>query len=480
MRTSGIPFVLCLVLLAVLCSCSDFSANTTGKMHVLAIGLSYKNTGASELMGPVNDATEFCGAMDGILNAKSVPRKILCMLQEGDSDDPTDRMYPDDTNVRAAVKALNAAPNDMVLIYYSGHGQDAWWARCPVCGTETRIIADGSDKPEGMVCEYCNDAITVLGNLTYLSAMSGSAISDASAAWKNGTISDDEYASVLESDGSAEAKEILSMRTWFSRKDAPLLGFSARGFFVTAPEQPVPLQEWASQYSGNGTLFGAIAGKMATDALMPDIGNYRNNIAGYYTAVSERLGYYGLSASDMQAFNRYWNIFARDVWPRQNWTEIYMDEFVDELEALSCRVLLIADCCYSGFAEDGRDHETVSFGRAFTEMFSKREPGNVTVVTASALDQTSLDSYASTEDGGAERHGLFTISLLEELGWVHSLTRTTYVGMNGSVRQVNGYLGSVPERKTVRQAMDGIRESWSYMNQTPLINATYLDTVLVP
>lgn len=478
-KSRAIVFLFILVV-TVLCSCSDFTANTSGRMHVLAIGLNYKGTGASELMGTINDTTEFCGAMDGILNEKSIPRKIVCMLQEGDSDDPEDRLYPTDGHVETTVRNLGASPNDMILIYFSGHGQDAWWSRCPVCGTETRILADGSEKPMGTACEYCSDAIAVLDNLTYLAAVSGSAISEPAAQWRDGTLSDGEFEEALKAAGTPEAAEILSLSPWFSRKGSPLLDFSLRGFFVTAPDIPVAFEDWADQYAGNGTLFGALATKMSADPLMPEVGGYRNNIAGYYSAINARFAYYGVTASDMQAFNRFWNIYARDVWPRQNWTEFYMDDFVDVLETLPCRVALIADCCYSGFSDDGRDHEPVSFGAAFTEMFSKRNTGNVTVMTASTKYQTSLDSYTPTEDGGAERHGLFTISLLEELGWKHSLTRTTYVSLNGSVRLVNGYLGSVPGRITMKQAMDNILGRWTYMNQTPTINITYLDTVLVP
>ena len=88
MKKSRAVVFLFILVIAILCSCSDFTANTSGRMHVLAIGLNYKGTGASELMGTINDTTEFCGAMDGILNEKSIPRKIVCMLQEGDSDDP--------------------------------------------------------------------------------------------------------------------------------------------------------------------------------------------------------------------------------------------------------------------------------------------------------------------------------------------------------------------------------------------------------
>lgn len=470
-----------LALVGVLCSCSDYLEGKSGSAHVLSIGLSYTGTAASELRGTLNDAQEVGASLDSILNGKSIPRNLTYMLQEdAATDDRSDPLYPSRDNVVAKIMSLPVKSNDFVYLYYSGHGQNVWWAECPVCGKESFVFMDSSETAEPGTCGYCNDRILLLDNLLAQLSASGSSASDEAALFRQGLIGATEFKTALLSDPTLLAREVLGMEDCFDLHEAPSLSFSGRSFIVTAPLDAVDFEVWFASVASDSGLSGDLKDRMNSDIYMPKAGSYKGNLQGYSNAVRARINSYGLSWAETLVFTYYWNLYEKDSWSNTSWTMLYMDELVDVLAALPCRVLFIADCCYSGYVVEGRDDGFVSFAESFGRMFSHRSSGNVTVVSASTKSQTSLDSLAYTEEGGSEYHGLFTISLLEVLGWEHSETKGTYEKAMGSVRKIAGYQKTVPDRMTMRQAMEKIESSWSYLKQTPQMNITYLDTVLVP
>lgn len=487
-----------------LVGCKDFEANTTGKLQVVTIGLSYDETGASPLKGTINDATEFGSAMLSIMNAKGIPRNVTFMLQEGEVEDR--ETYPSRDNVLKMLSSVELNSNDMLTVFYSGHGQNAWWAKCDVCENETyalptscpycggkgTITIDKSnivcvscngtgfvqEMPEAS-CTYCKDSKDNFNLLTIYLEASTHALAQTAKDYLDGTITKAEYISALKADKSAYANEILEVAS-YGDLVIDNLSFKLRGFFVTAPENALSFQDFAKDYADKNTLFGAIAKRMQSDTALPNVNGYKTDAQGYYNALASRLDTYGCDRGDFRAFDRYWNIYQLKYWGQTNWTMLYMDELADLLETKGCRVLLIADGCYSGFAVDGRNESTQSFTDAFTKMFSSGSYRNLTAVSASTSFQVSLDSTVDTEDGYYEGHGLFTSSLLEQLNWKHSQTNFSTVMIDGNVRKIYGYLSSTPSRLTMTEAMEKIRASWSYSKQAPQMNTTYLDTVLIP
>ena len=460
-----------------LASCADYQANVSGKNQIISIGLNYVGSGASSLDGTINDATEFGAAMNAIMNEKGVPRSVTYMLQEEEYEDRS--TYPTSENIVKAVSSLELNSNDMLTIFYSGHGQNVWWTKCEKCGQEYyEFIGEDYIEPQE-TCFVCNNNHVVFSNLTTLLSESTGSLAQSAKAYLAGSLSLEGYIETLRADGGATANEILAVSD-YSEPSQALLSYKQRGFFVTAPEAPLAFQDFAKDYVDDNTLFGTIAKKMQSDLSMPNIYAYKTNASGYCDALKIRLKTYGCTESDLYAFERYWNYYQLNYWSNHNWTALYMDEFADLLETKGCRVLLISDACYSGFYVEGRSEEPRGLIDAFKQIFSNGKYRNLTVVSSSSYLQTSTVWTTSTEDGYDEKHGMFAISLLEQLGWTHSRSSFTQVKIDDNVRKIYGYLSAVPERTTVNEAMEKIIASWGFSGQTPQMNTNYLDTVLIP
>lgn len=485
-------FLLCILSVALLFSlagCADYQANTTGSAKVLSIGLSYKGTGASELRGTINDATEFGAAMDAMYNAKGVPRTVSFMLQEDGIEERVS--YPTRDNIIDAIDSIEVEPNDFLVVYYSGHGQNVWFARCPVCGAESYVFVveerdeEGnvlSPQPPEAVCSRCRDGIETFIELSgYLAAEERSS-SQAAKDYIEGKLVNEGYEVALEEDPCNLTREILTFFEYAGRT-APTLSFELRGFFATAPTRVVPFEDFVQKYREYDTDFGYISDYIAEDTAMPDVDLYAketNGLQMYHDALCSKLESYGVPISAYTTFEYYWNVYQSECWGVSSWTMLYMDELADRLESKGCRALLVADGCYSGFAVEGRDEDPIGFFESFSRMFEKRSYRNLTVVSASTSDQVSLDSSTDTEDGYSENHGLFTMALLNQIGWVHSRTEYTVKSIDGDARRIYGRMGELPQRLTVSQAMENIKAEWTYQKQAPQMNGTYLDTVLVP
>lgn len=459
-------------------SCADYEANVTGKLHVITIGLNYENTGVSPLNGPVNDATEFGAAMSVIMNEKGIPRSITYMLQEGEVN--TRDTYPTKDNVLKAIASVKANSNDMLTVFYSGHGQNVWWTKCSKCGQEySEFVGEEETKP-GEVCFVCNNNYSLFKNLTICLSETSGSLAQSARNYLAGELPLDAYITALKSANSATANEILAVSD-YSEPSYALLTYKQRGFFVVAPEEPLAFQDFAKNYVNDNTLFGAIAKRMQTDLALPNANAYKNDSQGYYKALLNRLGVYGCTASDIYAFERYWNLYQFNYWQNHLWTALYMDELADLLETKGCRALLLADACYSGFAVNGRDEDEQNLGDAFARIFSSGDYRNLTVVSSSSFQETSANLVEFyTEDGYKEGHGMFALKLFEQLNWKHSKSSYSQVKIDDTVRKIYGYLSSVPNRLTMNEAMEKIRKSWSYTPQTPQMNSTYLDTILIP
>lgn len=467
-------------LVFILCSCSDYIANTTAADHILSIGLCYKNTAASELRGTINDALEVGASLERILNSKNIPRKLTYMLQEDlNVDDKTSRYYPSKDNILAMIESMTPNRSDMITLFYSGHGQNVYWGKCPLCGYEFCEFASEEGNPGQVACPACGDSIELLDVLSRNLASSGQPGSDAARKYLGHEITKEDYIEAMQFAGGNAAKEILSLSDYMYI-DAPVVALIDRGFFVTAPLDPIDFQVWLSDYAVEGGVSGWLLQMMSNDYSIPHAASHFKDPSGYYADLYIRMIVYGADNSQMTTFSRFWNIYLNDCWMNTYWTKLYMDDLIDALDAKGCRALVLADCCYSGFITVGRDDEKVSFGNAFLSMFSGGKHHNVTTLAASTPSQTSLDSLVTTEEGDYENHGLFTISLLKEFGWEHSSLQKTYELVCGEAREIAGYQKNTPLRASAGIVLENIKKSWSYQKQTPNINSTYLNTILIP
>lgn len=170
-----------------------------------------------------------------------------------------------------------------------------------------------------------------------------------------------------------------------------------------------------------------------------------------------------------------------------------MEAVYRELSKLKCKVVLIVDACYSGFANAGT-FAGISVSESFSTFMQSVSYPNVVVLSASAKDETSKISVALTEEKDTQRHSMFTIKLLTQLGWKHSAVRTTYLSVpaatisedgkiidtESEVREIEGYLSKVPRRMTATELFDRAMGTWSGIEQTPERNTSGYEICIVP
>ena len=75
---------------------------------------------------------------------------------------------------------------------------------------------------------------------------------------------------------------------------------------------------------------------------------------------------------------------------------------------------------------------------------------------------------------------LFTIGVLEALGWRHSSFKGGYIYIGGRAREYGGYLAYQPSRMDTQQLEDRIMASWSNQQQTPYFNSTGMKVNIIP
>lgn len=109
------------VLLASSCDMDAF--RKSGKVYIVSVGLDYRNSeGANSLNGTVNDAVEVMLALEAIYDAKGIGHESFPMMQQGTDPDMQASDYPSADNVLAALDRIPAGPDDLIVFYYSGHG----------------------------------------------------------------------------------------------------------------------------------------------------------------------------------------------------------------------------------------------------------------------------------------------------------------------------------------------------------------------
>lgn len=120
----GIKYCLYLLIgLLVITSCSlDIQGEQNGEVYIVTVGLDYQNTLVSDLMGTVDDALEISECFKGIYNSKGIPCYTTYMIQEGSSLPFYSDEYPTKENILNKLKSLPVTKNDLLIFYYSGHG----------------------------------------------------------------------------------------------------------------------------------------------------------------------------------------------------------------------------------------------------------------------------------------------------------------------------------------------------------------------
>ena len=122
MRKHIIPLlILCI---AALSSCDDsFRIQTVNsEAYIITVGIDYANTEISDLDGTVNDALEMAACLSEIYRQKGITPHVTRMIQEGEMSGELDRNYPSRDGILSAIEAVPAGPDDIIVFFYSGHG----------------------------------------------------------------------------------------------------------------------------------------------------------------------------------------------------------------------------------------------------------------------------------------------------------------------------------------------------------------------
>jgi len=147
------------------------------------------------------------------------------------------------------------------------------------------------------------------------------------------------------------------------------------------------------------------------------------------------------------------------------YTELWMTELFDVLSEKKCPCVAIIDSCFSGYLALNGDPDT-DFSQAFENIFKKRSFSNVSVICSCNPEEKSSETSIVTEDGSIERHGIFTLKLLEVLGWEHSATGGSVISPRRNI--------------TDKKLYEKIIGAWFSGNQFPVSNNNVIGVNIIP
>lgn len=157
------------------------------------------------------------------------------------------------------------------------------------------------------------------------------------------------------------------------------------------------------------------------------------------------------------------------------YTILDMDGLFHAIDALPCPAVIIIDACYSGNVADNESPVT-----GFGELMDGIDLTDTAVLTACQPTELSYVSSTVTEEGESERHSLFTIGVLNALGWRHSSYRGGYVYAGGRAREYGGYLAYAPISMDTEMLGERVLASWRNYQQTPYFNSTGMKIRIIP
>ena len=83
-------------------------------------------------------------------------------------------------------------------------------------------------------------------------------------------------------------------------------------------------------------------------------------------------------------------------------------------------------------------------------------------------------------DGTTETHGYFTLELLNNLGWCHSLKTTSYINEDDREIVVSGYSAGIKGSLTMDTLYLDIMKNWKNNQQNPVLYSTAESVNIIP
>ena len=143
----------------------------------------------------------------------------------------------------------------------------------------------------------------------------------------------------------------------------------------------------------------------------------------------------------------------------ERYSRLYMSDITAFTEKLPCPSAVLLDCCYAGC---GVSDFSIS---VLGEQPLKRSA----VIASCAEDELSLITHIRTVEGTIQAHSVFTVALLEELGWSHSISSSE-----------GGYIASDPGRLSASDLGIRIRKKLGERSQNPVFDRTDVPVFIVP
>jgi len=143
----------------------------------------------------------------------------------------------------------------------------------------------------------------------------------------------------------------------------------------------------------------------------------------------------------------------------ERYSRLYVSDITAFTEELSCPSLILLDCCYAGC---GVSDFSLS-------VIGKGSLNKSAVIASCAENELSLMTHIRTVEGTIQAHSVFTVALLEELGWSHSISTDT-----------GGFVSSDPGRLSASELGIRIRNKLGERSQNPVFDRTDVPVFIVP
>lgn len=460
-------YALAFLLLAAVASFSSCSVETMvrpqGRAKLVVIGMDYMNSpGAPNLTGTINDAREIAASFKSVFDAKDVPLDVIWLVQEG-------------YDVLLEVSVTSVSSFDETL----GHVQRKIEDTSPTF-METNILGEYDAK----VIAHVQSSDTAESLKSYFNEQypgSPALVTTRYVSLRN------------ESDYPSKENIVKTLSELkMAKEDLLIVYYTGHGeIYNVAPEKS--LKELLIKHSELGT-FGE---DIIEEVLSLDL----------YTedAVCAVLVDAGITGDGYNAFHSDLNklvirsettdgaLITAPTERDRYYGTLRMRNVYNILSEIGCNVVTITDACYSGFMASDSFPENSAFDALQSFMSVPKWP-NIASMSASTSSETSKVTVARNEEGTYQRHSMFTIEVLRELGWAHTDRKFTYmtipsyrIGESGEcvqsekVIEVPGYQKIVPGRTSAFNFFDAIMDAWNNSGtQNPQKNTTVKDIFLIP
>lgn len=460
---------ICMLLLAFalvsICSCSiESMIQPRGRAKLVVIGLDYANSpGAPNLTGTINDAREVAASFKAVFDAKDIPLDIVWLVQEGYDV----QMEVDITSVTAFNQTLGEvqrkiedyAPTFMET-YILGPYDARIIAKVPTVDIAKSLGTYFSDRYPGSPALVTSRYMSLRDMPDYPS--------------------------------KENIEKVLSEMS-VTKDDLLIVYYTGHGeVYNVAPK--TQLYDLLKKHSETGAF-----GNDLIDEVMTSVELYtEENVCSVLADAGVNRTAYNAFRSDLNKLILQTKTTDGALITAPTEKDVYygifrMKRFYDILSQMDCSVVTITDACYSGFM--AKDYYTGnSVGEAFRSFMSVPEWPNVASLSASTSSETSKVTVARNEEGTFQRHSMFTIEVLRQLGWTHTDLKYTYMTIpfynfddagnvvpEERVIEVPGYQKTIPGRISAASFFDAIMEGWNNSGaQTPQNNTTVKEIYIVP